>query len=531
VWFWICLMNMVADSRVRNCSNLSSRHTLVVALPGALVSGFIYAYSTYSNALQAAFNLTEPEKENIGIAPSLCNFVTFTNGLILDRTSVRFCCLLSGSIILFAYGLFSAIALKIIHVGSPGTVLFLLAILGSYGSSFMVAAVFTTLTKNFVDDRSAVVSMAKAWVGVATGVATAIYVGIFPSDPADPLRLRFVLFLTLVGGLTPICISPFLRPLPAQRERKRWRFLMPRSKMLPNGFVLSTVLIATTLASTFSDSPLWSVALIAILVSPVALIITKCSSPASDGSDISVCSSVAVMDADANFMTSPTNEIRRRSFWEGGPLHMLTFPEAYMLWFCTLSLQSGGLFLSASLGSILAARDDCRVAPGTAVTIFSCFQGFARLVTGSFSNKLMHSGLPRTCSFPMMLLVMATAHAVFMLPGDIAVYVGTALCGWAFGACYPLLVLVVGEIWGEERIASNYMIFDGTPGAVGSLVFARVLPSAMVKAHADPDGVCRGDHCFFDVHAVILSCQALCFIIGCVFACRTRVVYKSLGYT
>ena len=50
-------------------------HTLVVGLPGALVTGFIYAYSTYANALSSALGLSEDNKETIGLAPSICKCV------------------------------------------------------------------------------------------------------------------------------------------------------------------------------------------------------------------------------------------------------------------------------------------------------------------------------------------------------------------------------------------------------------------------------------------------------------------------
>merc|ERR1712039_886171 len=38
---------------------------------------------------------------------------------------------------------------------------------------------------------------------------------------------------------------------------------------------------------------------------------------------------------------------------------------------------------------------------------------------------------------------------------------------------YPLLVIVVGELFGLERVASNYMVYDGAPRALGSLVLAK----------------------------------------------------------
>ena len=92
---------------------LTDTHTFVVGLLGGLVAGFIYAYSTYSNALTEAFpSITEDQKEMIGLASSLCNLLTWTNGLIIDYTSIGTGCVLGGLLMGGAYALYGAIALK-----------------------------------------------------------------------------------------------------------------------------------------------------------------------------------------------------------------------------------------------------------------------------------------------------------------------------------------------------------------------------------------------------------------------------------
>ena len=156
----------VASSAPR--SRFNEWHTLVVGLQGALVTGFIYAYSTYSNSLQTALGLHESQKETIGIAPSICNLFTWTCGLILDRTSVRFCCILGACIMASSYVIYGLVGFGVIAVSSPVPVCFALGALGSYGASFIVASVFSTLAKNFPPaQRSSVISVAKSWVGVA----------------------------------------------------------------------------------------------------------------------------------------------------------------------------------------------------------------------------------------------------------------------------------------------------------------------------------------------------------------------------
>lgn len=517
-------------------------HTLVVSLMGALVAGFIYAYSTYANALQAQFDLSESAKENIGLAPSLCNLLTVTNGLIIDYTSVSTGCVIGGLLMMSSYGLFGAIALKYITVSNPAVAFFLLFAIGSYGASFIICATYTVLAKNFTKQRSEVVSIAKSWQGVATGVGTAIFVGLFPSDDKAPERLNFLFFLAIVTGCVPILIAPFLRPLGTEsspQQQQQQGFLMPTEQRLPYLFSFSLVLIVVTLASAFHRTEIFSVVLLLILLSPLVLIFPeKCAShdraminPSGSSSSSSPADDDVLLDPDDRKADDEgEDENEGISPWEGGPLDLIRRPEFYLLWICSFALQSGGLFLTTNLGSMTESRSGAAVASASAVTVFSCAQGLARLVTGSVSNKLVERGWPRTWYLPAMMVVMALGHGVLCIPGPEALLGGTALCGWAFGSCFPLLVLAVAEIFGKKRLASNYMIFDGSPGAIGALLFAKFLAQAVYKAHEDSaDEKCHGDICFRLSHVVIVVAQLIMAILGCILSVRVRVVYEALA--
>ena len=71
---------------------------------------------------------------------------------------------------------------------------------------------------------------------------------------------------------------------------------------------------------------------------------------------------------------------------ELSPREMAQTPECWMLWICALALQSGGLFMTVNLGSMVQVRIGPAVPATTAVTVFSCVQGLARLVSGSLSS-------------------------------------------------------------------------------------------------------------------------------------------------
>ena len=105
------------------------------------------------------------------------------------------------------------------------------------------------------------------------------------------------------------------------------------------------------------------------------------------------------------------------------------------------------------------------VAAATAVTVFSCAQGFARLVTGSLSNTLVRRGAARTWYLVLLHLVMALGHCVLCLRGATPLLAGAALVGWGFGSTFPLLVLVVAELFGTPRLACDHTHPHPNPNA------------------------------------------------------------------
>lgn len=183
-------------------------HVFVPALLGALTTGFQYAFSTYSGAVQTAFNFNQDELDTLGVVQILVQFLWCTCGIIMDRTSISLCCVGGGLVMALAWATYGAVALKHIPVVSPLPVLCGLGAVAMYSCGFFVAGVFTVITKNFREERTIAVSVAKSWVGISSGVGTAIFVGLFPSPDSDWRRLRFLYFLAVVSGLAALCAAP-----------------------------------------------------------------------------------------------------------------------------------------------------------------------------------------------------------------------------------------------------------------------------------------------------------------------------------
>tara|TARA_B100000795_G_scaffold101210_1_gene74430 strand:- start:432 stop:686 length:255 start_codon:yes stop_codon:yes gene_type:complete len=70
------------------------------------------------------------------------------------------------------------------------------------------------------------------------------------------------------------------------------------------------------------------------------------------------------------------------------------------------------------------------------------------------------------------------------------------------------------------------MVFDGTPGAVGALLFAKLLCSAVYAQHAGEDGSCHGIECFRLSHEVVAAAQLVAAVVGAVLSLRVRIAYQ-----
>jgi|EP00966_Prymnesium_polylepis_P062210 hypothetical protein len=192
----------------------------------------------------------------------------------------------------------------------------------------MVGAVFSVLAKNFEQQRSSVVSVAKSWVGVSAGVGTAIYVGLFPSDGHASKRLYFLFFIAAVCGAVPILISGVLKHIP-EAKRSRTPLAIPIAWRLPTCYAISILLIATTLFSTIESNVGFSVTLTVLLASPAVLLWPRMRRGQEEGPG----QACLLTNADVEHVQPRSLGGEQRcgtSPWESGPSGMLKRPEFYL---------------------------------------------------------------------------------------------------------------------------------------------------------------------------------------------------------
>lgn len=152
-------------------------------------------------------------------------------------------------------------------------------------------------------------------------------------------------------------------------------------------------------------------------------------------------------------------------------VQMLGQPSAWlMLWTCTIVVGSGTLQTN-NMGEMVASRGFPEQAAAACLALFSVSQATARVVTGAVSEAALNwklqgfcfvdYGIPRPIFLVIASSLACLAHVVLYFADELVVFVtGSVLSGIAFGMVWPLMVLIIGEVFGLENHGANYMFYE-----------------------------------------------------------------------
>jgi MFS family permease len=113
--------------------------------------------------------------------------------------------------------------------------------------------------------------------------------------------------------------------------------------------------------------------------------------------------------------------------------------------------------------------------------------------------------------------------------------VGVALSGAAFGMVWPLMVLIIGEIFGTAHVGANYLFYDGFSSAIGTLLLSKFVAQTVYEHHIDhndehSDGVtCYGHDCFRMSHLIVAGLSLSCVLSSVGMLRTTRQTYGGGG--
>ena len=224
---------------------------------------------------------------------------------------------------------------------------------------------------------------------------------------------------------------------------------------------------------------------------------------------------------------------------------MLKSPSAWLMLWTTTILVGGGTVETNNMGQMVASLRFADNVTPAALAMFSVAQAIGRVLTGSMSEAALNwntrgrccidQGVPRPFFLILASLTAVVAHTILAASTKEEPFImGVAMCGFAFGMVWPLMVLIVGEVFGTAHVASNYLFFDGTTSALGTLLLSKVVAQDVYERHIDThysersDGVtCWGPECFRLTHVIITLLSWTCVATSVCMVYSSRHSYNK----
>jgi hypothetical protein len=195
---------------------------------------------------------------------------------------------------------------------------------------------------------------------------------------------------------------------------------------------------------------------------------------------------------------------------------MLQTTTAWNFLFTCTVLVGSGTIMTNNMGQMVSSRGLPARTTAACLSMFSVAQSFARVFGGSISEYastwnvggIWNAGVPRPSFLLLACVLGAAAHATLAGAMEQGTFViGVVLSGFCFGLVWPLMVLMVGEIFGTTNHGANYMFFDGFTSAVGTLILSGFMASVVYESNIDrtenPDEItCYGVQCYQLTHLI-----------------------------
>ena len=185
--------------------------------------------------------------------------------------------------------------------------------------------------------------------------------------------------------------------------------------------------------------------------------------------------------------------------------------DFYLLLYGCVAIVGAGSAVTTNVGQMFdSIHSEKNV---QASVFFSATQSFSRVACGFLCDVLVRKRLPRSCIVLGALLVMIGGYMSFYVNTELMLLVGTVLSGFAFGAIWPSMVVIVSEVFGLRNLGGNYMVFDGVSSAVGSLIFGKFIPEYFYeKEKEEGETDCYGKDCYRMSYLLITG--ILCTAVG-----------------
>lgn len=536
-------------------SNIPS---LLVAFLASLTTGATtYAFGLYGGALKKELGLSQAQLDAISTAFFVAGLASWIPGMGVDRWGPRTSLSTGGWMGCAALLLYYGVATQTIVVPRPLLVTFLsgIGVLIFLSSAMVTGSVFKLIVSTCgPGTKGSAVGVAKGYVGLGSGLYAALFRSLPVHSDLDFLPMA-ALLAALCAGLPARILLPVEAPAVTVDETTPRHFRILYASL--GG--MASVIIATSLSALHhtqlrhANYPLFLLLLLLWWGPLVALwylprndrIGVSEDGPVQRIEDDEVLTSEE-LDAQHNdeeeeqgLLTSIETEDEPRQ--EYTLLQMLQTPSALLLIWTTTILVGGGTVVTNNMAQMVESLGFQEQVGPACLALFSVAQSGARVATGALSEAALNwnvrgccieRGVPRPFFYVAASLVAVLAHVILGIAvHEMAFVLGSTLAGMAFGMAWPLMVLMIGEVFGTAHVAANYMFFDGFSSAAGTVFLSMMVAGDLYEDHIDPNSddplTCMGAACFRTSHLIVAILSLTCIVTSAGMMYTSRHVYSS----
>lgn len=572
-------------------NDASSRRTNIplltaVYLAAGTTGGTTYAFGIYGEALKTSLHLSQSQLDTISSANFCAGLFSWIPGLVVDKCGPKFALWFGGILSASSLLCYWIVARQFVQLHHSLVVptLCTLGVLIFSSSALITGAVFKVIVGTCgAGTKGSAVGAAKGYVGLGSGAYACMFEALSLGSDLDFLPMAA--FFSIAAVTVPaICMLPDKEHLVFDSSLDR---LTPMHlRLLYASLIgLAVLVIGTSIAELHTGNnekevldaeeerdldtmgphygralltmSFWFAPIVALLFVPTNEHDEMVPVAVEDDEQDDVPSSTCSQSESDDPLSSSDHEEQRgtviqqhlsiedksEASTDRNLFEMLQTPTAWLFAWTSVILVGGGTLMTNNLGEMVTALHFSPLTTPASLSLFSVAQSGGRVITGILSEWALalnvtrcgiSRGVPRPAFLVMASLVGVAAHLLLSVATTEGPFVlGVAMSGAAFGMVWPLMVLIIGEVFGTAHVGANYMFYDGFSSAMGTLLLSKFVAQTVYEKHIDHDDpnsdhlTCYGQDCFRASQLIVAGLSLSCVITSFGMLRTTRQTYDA----
>lgn len=566
-----------SPAHTTNAKKVSNVPLLLTSFSASCTTGgAIYAFGIYGDAMKKNLELRQQDLDTISAMIFVAGLFSWLPGMVVDRYGTRVSLLLGGTSGAAWALLYWALCRQWIFIPQANWVVPILSANGvalCLSCALIVGSMFKiTVVCSGPGQRGTAVGVAKGFVGLGAGIYASLFQALrAPNESALD-------FLPIMATCFIICVVlPAFFLVPTQIIREELVFDMTPlhfHTMYASLFAIMVVIVSTSLGELLRSGnamveedqsprrygralllltiwlgPIWSLLL---LPRREQAPLDSAAAPPTETTPLATLESTSrptssdSLENLEEYESSNTRALISRQSTRQHVLvpddpnlnlaQMIQTPSCWLMLWTAAYLVGSGTYKTNNMGEMVEALGFPQPIVPATIALFSVAQAVARVVTGVVSETTlqwhgaccMTDGIPRPFYLVIASLIAFVSHLMLAYATEQWVFVfSCTLSGLAFGMAWPLMVLIVGEVFGLEHHGANYMFFDGGTKALGTIFLSDVLVGSVYESHivGSSSHICVGVECFRTTHLIVAGLALTCVVASFALQYTSRHAY------